>query len=57
MPAGVAVAAVGLVAAALLPTYGLIWLAIAVSGVGVAAHRPEGARYTTYASGDRRATG
>lgn len=57
MPAGVAVAGLGLIAAALLPTYGLIWLAIAVSGIGVAAYHPEGARYTNYASGDRRATG
>src|SRR5215467_2810300 len=57
MPAGVAVAGAGLIAAALLPTYGLIWLAIAVSGIGVAAYHPEGARYTNYASGDRRATG
>jgi len=57
MPAGVAVASAGLVAATLLPTYGLVWLAIAVSGVGVAAYHPEGARYTSYASGDRRATG
>ena len=57
MPAGVAVASAGLVAAALVPTYGLIWLAVAVSGVGVAAYHPEGARYTSYASGDRRATG
>jgi FSR family fosmidomycin resistance protein-like MFS transporter len=56
MPAGVAVAGAGLIAAALLPTYGLIWLAIAVSGIGVAAYHPEGARYTNYASGDRRAT-
>ena len=57
MPAGVAVAAAGLISAALLPTYGLIWLAIAVSGVGVAAYHPEGARYTNYASGERRGTG
>ena len=57
MPAGVAIAAAGLAAAALLPTYGLIWLAIAMSGIGVAAYHPEGARYTNYASGGRRATG
>ena len=31
MPAGVAVAAAGLVAAALLPTYGFIWLAIGLA--------------------------
>lgn len=57
LPAGVAVAGIGLGAAALLPTYGLIWLAIAISGVGVAALHPEGARYARYASGSRRATG
>jgi MFS transporter, FSR family, fosmidomycin resistance protein len=57
LPAGVAVAGAGLGAAALMPTYGLIWLAIAVSGVGVAAYHPEGARYASYASGSRRATG
>jgi MFS transporter, FSR family, fosmidomycin resistance protein len=57
MPVGVAVAGAGLMAAALLPTYGLIWLAIAVSGIGVAAYHPEGARYTNYASGHRRGTG
>jgi MFS transporter, FSR family, fosmidomycin resistance protein len=57
LPAGVLVAGVGLGAAALLPTYGLIWLAIAVSGIGVAAYHPEGARYARYASGSRRATG
>jgi len=57
MPAGVALAGAGVGAAALLPTYGWIWLAIAISGVGVAAYHPEGARYASYASGDRRATG
>jgi FSR family fosmidomycin resistance protein-like MFS transporter len=57
LTAGVALAGAGLGAAALLPSYGLIWLAIAASGVGVAAFHPEGARYANYASGDRRATG
>jgi len=57
LPAGVAVAGAGLGAAALMPTYGLIWLAIAISGIGVAAYHPEGARYASYASGNRRATG
>jgi MFS transporter, FSR family, fosmidomycin resistance protein len=57
LPAGVAMAGVGLGAAALLPTYGLIWMAVAASGVGVAAYHPEGARYASYASGSRRATG
>lgn len=57
MPAGVAVAGLGVGSAALLPTYGLIWLAIAVAGIGVAAYHPEGARHASYASGDRRGTG
>lgn len=57
LPAGVALAGAGVGAAAVLPTYGLIWLAIAVSGIGVAAYHPEGARYASYASGSRRATG
>jgi FSR family fosmidomycin resistance protein-like MFS transporter len=57
MPAGVVVAGAGIVVAAQLPTYGLIWLAIAISGIGIAAYHPEGARYTRYSSGSREATG
>ena len=57
LPAGVATAAIGVGVASLLPTYPLIWLAIAVSGVGVAAYHPDGARYANFASGARRATG
>ena len=57
MPAGVTVAALGIAAATQAPTYLLIWLAIAVSGVGVAAYHPEGARYANYSSGSRRSTG
>jgi FSR family fosmidomycin resistance protein-like MFS transporter len=57
LPAGVATAAVGVGIATLLPSYPLIWLAIAVSGIGVAAYHPDGARYANFASGTRRATG
>jgi FSR family fosmidomycin resistance protein-like MFS transporter len=57
MPAAVAVAGLGLAAAAQMPTYALIWAAIAVSGIGVAAYHPEGARYARYASGAKRTTG
>jgi FSR family fosmidomycin resistance protein-like MFS transporter len=57
MPAGVALGGCGLAASALLPTYGWIWLAIAVGGIGVAAYHPEGARYASHASGGRRAAG
>lgn len=57
MPLGVALGGIGLAAAALLPTYELVWLAIAVSGLGIAAYHPDGARYTSYAAGRRQATG
>jgi MFS transporter, FSR family, fosmidomycin resistance protein len=57
MPLGIVVAAAGIAAATLLPTYTMIWLAIAVSGVGVAAYHPEGARYARYSSGSRQAQG
>jgi FSR family fosmidomycin resistance protein-like MFS transporter len=57
MPAGVGLAAAAIAVSALAPTYGLIWLAIFVSGLGIAAYHPEGARYALYASGDRHASG
>jgi FSR family fosmidomycin resistance protein-like MFS transporter len=57
MPLGIATAGVGLGAAGLLPTYTLAWVAIGISGLGVAAFHPEAARYANYVSGDRRATG
>lgn len=57
MPVGVAVAGFGIAAATQAPTYLWIWVAIAASGVGIAAYHPEGARYTNYSSGSRRATG
>lgn len=57
MPAGVALAGLGLGAAGLLPTYTAVWLSIAAGGLGVAALHPEAARYANYAAGDRRSTG
>src|SRR5579871_3269924 len=57
MPAGVALAAAAVATAALSPTYPLIWLAIFVSGLGIAAYHPEGARYARHASGERQAAG
>lgn len=56
MPAGVAVGAVCVAIAALLPTYPLIFLFIFVSGLGIAAFHPEGARYTRLASGPNQAS-
>ena len=57
MPVGLALAGLGLGASLLAPTYLLTWLAVGVSGLGIAAFHPEGARYANRASGSRRATG
>ena len=57
MPAGVGLAALAVAVAALVHPYSLIWLAIFVSGLGIAAYHPEGARYARYASGARQASG
>ena len=52
IPAGMAVAGVGIAVAGLFPIYLLTWLAIAVSGLGVAAFHPEAARAARQAAGD-----
>ena len=57
MPAGVAAAGVGIGLAGLAPTYVLTFLAIVLSGIGVAAFHPEGARHANYASGAAKARG
>jgi FSR family fosmidomycin resistance protein-like MFS transporter len=57
MPAGLVLAGLGLGVSLLAPTYLLTWLAVGVSGLGIAAFHPEGARYANRASGPRRATG
>jgi MFS transporter, FSR family, fosmidomycin resistance protein len=57
LPAGVAVAGVGMGAAAVVPAYALVFLAVLVAGVGVAAYHPEGSKFANYASGERRASG
>lgn len=56
MPAGVALGGAGVALAGLTPSYPLLVLAILVSGVGVAAFHPEGARLVRHVSGNRRAT-
>ncbi|HLQ35309.1 MAG TPA: MFS transporter [Chloroflexota bacterium] len=56
VPAGIFAAGGGLAAAALAPSYWLIFLCIAVSGIGVAAFHPEGTRLANFVAGDRRAT-
>jgi FSR family fosmidomycin resistance protein-like MFS transporter len=57
MPGGVLLAGLGIAAAVLVHTYGLVFGAIVVSGLGVAAYHPEASRYANYVSGPRRATG
>jgi len=57
MPSGVLLAGAGLAMVGLLERYALTVTAIAVSGVGVAAFHPEGARYAGIAAGMQRGRG
>jgi FSR family fosmidomycin resistance protein-like MFS transporter len=57
LPAGVALAGAGMAAAAVAPSYPLIFLAVLIAGVGVAAYHPEGSKFASYVSGARRASG
>src|SRR5438128_5844628 len=57
LPAGVAVAGIGIALAADAPSYWLVLLLVVVSGLGVAAYHPEGSKFAAYASGARRASG
>jgi MFS transporter, FSR family, fosmidomycin resistance protein len=57
LPAGVAVAGVGIGLAAAMPSYWLVALLVVVSGLGVAAFHPEGSKFAAYTSGEKRASG
>ncbi|MEA2330052.1 MAG: transporter, family, fosmidomycin resistance protein [Thermoleophilaceae bacterium] len=57
MPAGVLLAGAGIGLAGIVSSYALTFAAIVVSGIGVAAFHPEGARHANYASGTRQAVG
>lgn len=57
MPAGVVVGGVGVALAGIAPSFGLTVAAIAVSGLGVAAFHPEGARYAGLAAAAERGRG
>lgn len=57
LPAGVALAGVGMAAAADAPSYWLVVVLVVVSGLGTAAYHPEGSKFAAYASGRRRASG
>ena len=57
LPAGVALAGVGIALAADAPSYWLVAALVVVSGVGVAAYHPEGSKFAAFVSGRRRASG
>jgi MFS transporter, FSR family, fosmidomycin resistance protein len=57
MPWGILLAGAGVAVVGLVPSYGLTVAAIAVSGLGVAAFHPEGARYAGVAAGELRGRG
>jgi FSR family fosmidomycin resistance protein-like MFS transporter len=57
LPAGVALAGIGVALAADAPSYPLVALCVVVSGLGVAAYHPEGSKFAAFASGRRRASG
>jgi FSR family fosmidomycin resistance protein-like MFS transporter len=57
LPAGVALAGIGIALAADAPSYWLVAALVVVSGVGVAAYHPEGSKFAAFVSGNRRASG
>ncbi len=57
LPGGVALAGLGIGLAAVAPSYWLLLLLVFVSGVGIAAFHPEGAKFAAFASGRKRASG
>ena len=57
LPAGVALAGVGMAAASVAPAYWVALLCVLLAGVGVAAYHPEGSKFASYVSGSKRASG
>ena len=57
LPAGLVVAGLGIAFAGPAPSYGLTALAVVVSGLGVAAFHPEGAKYAGLASRESKGRG
>src|ERR671934_1534969 len=56
LPAGVALAGIGIALASVAPTYWLVLLFVVLSGLGVAAFHPEGSKFAAFVGGRRRAT-
>jgi MFS transporter, FSR family, fosmidomycin resistance protein len=57
LPAGVAVAGVGIALAADAPSYWLVLILVLIAGVGSAAYHPEGSKFAGFVSGRKRASG
>ncbi len=57
LPGGLVLAALGLGLAAIAPSYPLLVALVFLSGIGIAAFHPEGAKFATFASGRKRASG
>jgi FSR family fosmidomycin resistance protein-like MFS transporter len=57
MPAGVFCAGLGMATTGFIDSYWLLFLAVAVSGIGVAAFHPEAARLANFVSGEKKGTG
>jgi MFS transporter, FSR family, fosmidomycin resistance protein len=57
LPAGVALAGVGMAATSVAPAYWVALVCVLLAGVGVAAYHPEGSKFASYVSGSRRASG
>lgn len=57
LPAGVLVAGTGVALAGVAPSYPLVLAAVFLGGIGIAAYHPEGAKFASFASGRRRASG
>jgi FSR family fosmidomycin resistance protein-like MFS transporter len=56
IPVGLSFAGLGVAASGIAPGYGFIFVAIAMSGLGISAFHPEAARRVRYLSGSRQAT-
>jgi MFS transporter, FSR family, fosmidomycin resistance protein len=56
IPVGMTFAGLGVAFSGLAPTYTMIFVSIAISGVGISAFHPEAARRVRYLSGSRQAT-
>ena len=57
MPLGPALGGLGVGLVGIAPSYALTFVAVVVSGIGVAAFHPEGSRFANYVSGSRRSSG